>query len=86
MAEVSGILTEVLVSALEKKKHDDEACGEIETAPPCYPGSERNSQVVSLTRPLFAGGPEVRALCCGKEQMWKQIFIPLVGSGLQSYQ
>ena len=27
-----------------------------------------------LTRPLFAGDPEVRILGYGKEQMWKQIF------------
>jgi transposase InsO family protein len=34
------ILTEVQVAALEKKKHDDEACGEIETAHPGYLGSQ----------------------------------------------
>ena len=33
------ILTEAQVAALEKKKHDDEACGEIETAHPGYLGS-----------------------------------------------
>ena len=27
-----------------------------------------------VNRPLFAGGPEVRILGYGKEQMWKQIF------------
>ena len=35
-----GILTEAQVQALEKKKHDDEACGEIETAHPGYLGSQ----------------------------------------------
>ncbi|WP_038839332.1 IS481 family transposase, partial [Legionella pneumophila] len=34
------ILTEAQVSALEKKKFDDEACGEIETAHPGYLGSQ----------------------------------------------
>lgn len=29
-----------MVAALEKKKHDDEACGEIETAHPGYLGSQ----------------------------------------------
>jgi hypothetical protein len=32
VAEEGGILTEAQVQALEKKKLDDEACGEIETA------------------------------------------------------
>ena len=32
------ILTESQVQALEKKKHDDEACGEVETAPSRLPG------------------------------------------------
>ena len=32
VAEKGGILTKAQVQALEKKKHDDEACGEIETA------------------------------------------------------
>lgn len=34
------ILTETQVAALEKKKHDDEACGEIETVHPGYLGSQ----------------------------------------------
>lgn len=34
------ILTEAQVQALEKKKQDDEACGEIETAHPGYLGSQ----------------------------------------------
>ena len=34
------ILTEAQVAALEQKKHDDEACGEIETAHPGYLGSQ----------------------------------------------
>lgn len=33
------ILTDAQVAALEKKKNDDEACGEIETAHPGYLGS-----------------------------------------------
>ena len=35
------ILSDVQVAALEKKKHDDEACGEIETAHPGYLGIAR---------------------------------------------
>ncbi len=34
------ILNDAQVAALEKKKHDDEACGEIETAHPGYLGSQ----------------------------------------------
>jgi len=34
------ILTDAQVAALEKKKHDDEACGEIETQHPGYLGSQ----------------------------------------------
>jgi transposase InsO family protein len=34
------VLTDAQVAALEKKKHDDEACGEIETAHPGYLGSQ----------------------------------------------
>ena len=34
------ILTEVQVAALEKKKHDDWECGQIETAHPGYLGSQ----------------------------------------------
>lgn len=40
VANDGGILTEAQVQALEKKKHDDEACGEIETAHPGYLGSQ----------------------------------------------
>ncbi len=32
------ILADEQIAALERKKHDDEACGEIETAHPCYFG------------------------------------------------
>ena len=39
-SEEGGILTEAQVQALEKKKLDDEACGEIETAHPGYLGSQ----------------------------------------------
>ncbi|HAU1691588.1 TPA: IS481 family transposase, partial [Legionella pneumophila] len=42
------ILTEAQVSALEKKKFDDEACGEIETAHPGYLGSQDTFYVGTL--------------------------------------
>ena len=40
VAEEGIILTESQVQALERKKHDDEACGEIETGHPGYLGSQ----------------------------------------------
>lgn len=42
------ILTEAQVAALEKKKQDDEACGEIETAHPNYLGSQNTFYVGTL--------------------------------------
>ena len=42
------ILTESQVAALEKKKNDDEACGEIETAHPGYLGSQDTFYVDNL--------------------------------------
>lgn len=42
------ILTEAQVAALEKKKQDDEACGEIETAHPGYLGSQDTFYVGTL--------------------------------------
>ena len=42
------ILTEAQVQALEKKKLDDVACGEIETAHPGYPGSQDTFYVGTL--------------------------------------
>ena len=42
------ILSEAQVAALEKKKHDDEACGEIETAHPGYLGSQDTFYVGNL--------------------------------------
>ena len=48
VAEDGGILTEAQVQALEKKKHDDEACGEIETAHPGYLGSQDTFYVGTL--------------------------------------
>jgi hypothetical protein len=41
-------LSDSQVSALEKKKHDDEACGEIETAHPSYLGSQDTFYVGNL--------------------------------------
>ncbi|EMQ66364.1 putative transposase [Vibrio cholerae O1 str. NHCC-008D] len=38
MNENGIILADEQIAALERKKHDDEACGEIETADPCYFG------------------------------------------------
>ncbi len=40
IAQEGIVLTDAQVAALEKKKHDDEACGEIETAHPGYLGSQ----------------------------------------------
>lgn len=40
VAEENLILTEAQVAALEKKKQDDEVCGEIDTAHPGYLGSQ----------------------------------------------
>ncbi len=48
VAEDGIILTEAQVQALEKKKHDDEACGEIETAHPGYLGSQDTFYVGTL--------------------------------------
>ena len=42
------ILTDAQVAAFEKKKHDDEACGEIETAHPGYLGSQDTFYVGNL--------------------------------------
>ncbi|KTD72571.1 transposase (ISSod13) [Legionella tucsonensis] len=42
------ILTEAQIIALEKKKFDDEACGEIETAHPGYLGSQDTFYVGTL--------------------------------------
>lgn len=42
------ILSDAQVSALEKKKHDDEACGEIETVHPGYLGSQDTFYVGNL--------------------------------------
>ncbi len=48
VAEESTILTEAQVQALEKKKLDDEACGEIETAHPGNLGSQDTFYVGTL--------------------------------------
>lgn len=48
VAEEGLILTEAQVQALEKKKLDDEACGEIETAHPGYLGSQDTFYVGTL--------------------------------------
>ncbi len=48
VAEEGLILTEAQVQALEKKQHDDEASGEIETAHPGYLGSQDTFYVGTL--------------------------------------
>lgn len=48
VAEDGIILTEAQVQALEKKKYNDEACGEIETAHPGYLGSQDTFYVGTL--------------------------------------
>ncbi|EOE5965597.1 IS481 family transposase, partial [Vibrio cholerae] len=48
VAENGIILTDEQVAALERKKHDDEACGEIETAHPGYLGSQDTFYVGNL--------------------------------------
>ena len=48
VAREQFILTEAQVTALEKKKHDDEVCGEIETAHPGYLGSQDTFYVGTL--------------------------------------
>ena len=42
------VLTEAQITALEKKKYDDEASGEIETAHPGYLGSQDTFYVGTL--------------------------------------
>jgi transposase InsO family protein len=48
MAKESLILTESQIQALEKKKQDDVACGEIETAHPGYLGAQDTFYVGTL--------------------------------------
>ena len=48
MAKEKLILTESQIQALERKKQDDEACGEIETAHPGYLGSQDTFYVGTL--------------------------------------
>ena len=48
VAEESLVLTEAQVQALERKKQDDEACGEIDTAHPGYLGSQDTFYVGTL--------------------------------------
>ena len=48
MADEGIVLTEAQVAALEKKKDDDMACGEIETAHPGYLGSQDTFYVGTL--------------------------------------
>ncbi len=48
MATEDLVLTEAQVQALEKKKHDDEMAGEIETAHPGYLGSQDTFYVGTL--------------------------------------
>ena len=48
VAETGAVLTEAQVVALEKKREDDLACGEIETAHPGYLGSQDTFYVGTL--------------------------------------
>ncbi len=48
VAKEGILLTESQIAALEKKKNDDEACGEIETAHPGYLGSQDTFYVGNL--------------------------------------
>jgi len=48
IAEEGIELNDSQIAALEKKKHDDEACGEIETAHPGYLGSQDTFYVGNL--------------------------------------
>ena len=48
VAKEGIVLTESQVAALERKKHDDEACGEIETEHPGYLGSQDTFYVGTL--------------------------------------
>ncbi len=48
MADTGMVLTEAQVAALEKKRDDDAACGEIETAHPGYLGSQDTFYVGTL--------------------------------------
>jgi transposase InsO family protein len=48
MAKESLILTESQIQALERKKQEDEACGEIETAHPGYLGAQDTFYVGTL--------------------------------------
>lgn len=48
VAQDGSVLTEAQVQALEKKKSDDEACGEIETYHPGYLGSQDTFYVGNL--------------------------------------
>ncbi|CDG86782.1 IS481 family transposase [Xenorhabdus bovienii] len=48
VAEEGIILNDAQIAALEKKAHDDEACGEIETAHPGYLGSQDTFYVGNL--------------------------------------
>ena len=48
MAKENIIPVESQVQALERKKQDDVAAGEIQTAHPCYPGSQDTFYVGTL--------------------------------------
>jgi hypothetical protein len=56
VAQEGIILTDAQVAALEKKKNDDEACGEIETMHPGYLGSQDTFYVGNL-KGVFTNRP-----------------------------
>ena len=48
VADEGIVLSDSQVAALEKKKHDDEACGEIEIAHPGYWGAQDTLHVGNI--------------------------------------
>jgi len=70
VAEDGGILTEAQVQALERKKLDDEACGEIETAHPGYLGSQDTFYGLCRKLSVMPKGDFLRTqLCCKRRKL-----------------